>query len=148
MRNFNLGVRRSDLLLYAIGAVLAFVVTVAWDLVLVDPISAQFPNNSQIANKYVLTFFMYGLAFLATIVSLVMARRGGGETTRATLLAGFLIRFGLALEVFGILITPIGLWYATNPTRSVPVGFTAFSCIFVGILLAGVGGNIVAPRRA
>jgi uncharacterized membrane protein YjgN (DUF898 family) len=148
MRNFRLGVARRDLMLFAGTAVAAFAITVLWDLLLVDSISLMFPNNSQIANKYVLTFLMYGLAFLVAILSLFMARRNGGETTRVGLIAGFLIRFGIALEVFGILITPIGLFHATNPTRSVPVGFTFFACVFVGIVLAGIGGNIIAPRRA
>src|SRR5919199_1474318 len=107
MRNFSLGVARRDLMLFAAAAIAALVITVLWDLLLADPIALIFPNNSQIANKYVLTFLMYGLAFLAAILSLFMARRNGGEMTRAGLLARFLIRFGIALEVFGILITPI-----------------------------------------
>ena len=146
MRNFNLGVPRRELLLFAGAAVVALVITILWDLLLVDPIAVMFPNNSQVANKYLLTFLMYGLAFLAAVVSLFLARRSGGETTRGHLIAGFLIRFGLALEVFGLLITPVALVHATNPTRSVPVGFAFFACVFVGIVLAGIGGNIIAPR--
>jgi hypothetical protein len=34
-----------------------------------------------------------------------------------------------------------------QPPRSVPVGFSFFDCVFVGIVLAGIGGNIIAPRR-
>jgi hypothetical protein len=151
MRNFSLGVGRRDLGLFAGAAIVAIVLALLWHLFLVDLIGNSIPycqNNSQICNKYFLTFVIYALAFAVSAASLLLARRATGEMTRHNMIAGFLIRFGLALQIFGMLITPLGLYYATDPTRSVPVGFTAFSCVFLGVFLAGFGGNMVAPRRA
>ena len=158
MRNFSLGVSRRDLILFAGASVVGIALTILWHLFLIGPISSLFPANSQIANKYFLTFVLMGLSFVVTLASLVIApreRRDNGRPARrrlrsrlAPLLPGFLVRFGLALEIIGILITPIGLYYATDPTRSVPVGFASFTMVFLGLFLAGIGGNMLAPRRA
>ena len=158
MRNFSLGVPNRDLILFAGAAVVGIALTILWHLFLIGPISSLFPANSQIANKYFLTVLLMGLAFVVTLASLAIAPRARREGDRPArrglrarlwaLLPGFLVRFGLALEIVGILITPIGLYYATDPTRSVPVGFTAFTMVFLGLFLAGIGGNMLAPRRA
>lgn len=151
MRNINLGAGRRDIVLFAGATALAILVTLLWNLFLVDPISnfgSYCQRNSQICNKYFLTVVIFGIAVVTTALSIILARRVGGLATRHTLIAGTLVRFGLALQLLGILITPIGLFYATNPTRSVPVGFTFFTTVFLGIWLAGIGGNMLRPRRA
>lgn len=154
MRNFSLGVGRRDLALFGGATLLALIVTVVWHLFMIEPITAFFPNYAQLANKYILTFIIYGLALLVAVLSVLLARRGAAEANRAnemgrsSMLAQFLVRFGVALEILGLIITPVGLFYATDPTRSVPVGFASFTAIFVGLFLAGIGGNMLAPRRA
>ena len=151
MRNFNLGVGRRDLGLFTGAALLAIVVALLWHLFLIDAITNVVPycqSNSQVCNKWFLTLVIGGLAVAVSLVSLMLAGRSRGGMTRHDQIAGFMIRFGLAMQIFGILITPLGLVYATDPTRSVPVGFAAFTLAFIGIFLAGFGGNMVAPRRA
>ena len=148
MRNFSLGVGRRDLVLFGGVTLLALVITVVWHLFMIEPINAFFPNYAQLANKYILTLIVFGLAFLAAVVSLLLARRGAAEVGRSWMIAQFLVRFGVALEILGLIVTPIGLLYATDPQRSVPVGFASFTAIFVGLFLAGIGGNMLAPRRA
>ncbi len=147
LRNLNLGVGRRDTALFVGGTILALGLTALWDLLLVEPITAAFPNNAQVVTKYLLTAMIIALAGAITLVSLVLARRQGAGAERRGMIAGFLIRFGLALQIFGIFIVPIGLIYSTNPTRSVPVGFAAFTAVFLGLFVAGIGGNMVAPRR-
>ncbi len=148
LRRINLGVSRTDLLLFVLAIVAALVLTVLWHLFLIDLIGSVMPGNEQLANKYFLTFILLGLSALVTLVSLFVARREGGVRTRHDLIAGVMIRFGLALQIIGIIITPIGLVFATDPERSVPVGFAAFTMVFLGLFISGFGGNMVAPRRA
>ncbi len=148
MRNFNLGVRRLDIALFALAALAAVGFTVLWHLTMVDWIGSLWRGNEQRINKYFLTVVLYGLAFGVTIVSLGLAHLRGPRPGLFALLPGFLVRFGLALQIFGILIMPIALWYAGDPTRSVPIGFASFSTLFIGVFIAGFGGNMIAPRRA
>lgn len=148
MRNFSLGVSRRDIMLFALASLVAIGLTIGWHLALVDLVGSFSRGNEQRANKYFLTVVIFGLAFVAALASLALAQRGGARPSLFGLLPGFLVRFGIALQLFGTLITPIGLFYATNPTRSVPVGFAAFSAVILGIIIAGVGGNMLLPRRA
>ncbi len=148
MRNFSLGVDRRNIGLFALGSLAALGVTIVWHLFLVGPITNFAPNNAQRLNKYVLTFLLFGLAGAVTLVSLALSRREGRRPGLLGLLPGVMVRFGMALQIFGIMITPIGLYYATNPTRSVPVGFASFSGVMLGLIIAGVGGNMLLPRRA
>lgn len=147
LRNFNLGADRRDVVLFVVGTILALGLTVFWDQILVAPITASFPNNAQVVSKYVLCLIILLLAGVISVLSLISSRRSTRDGGPRQPVAGLMIRFGLALQIFGILITPIGLFYATNPTRSVPVGFTAFTAVFLGLFIAGIGGNLVAPRR-
>src|SRR5688572_5823565 len=130
MRNFISGLDRRDVALYAGGLVLAIVLTVLWDLLLEPAVSSMFPDNAQVFNKYLLAFIVVGLAVLVTLISLVAAQRGGGLATRNALIAGLLVRLGIALEILGIAIIPIALYYSSDPTRSVPIGFASFTAVF------------------
>ncbi len=145
MRNFSLGVDRRNILLFTVAVVVAFVLTVVWSLLLVDPIGSLWVGEEQRINKYVLTAALYGLAVLVAVVSLGVGARGA---SRRALLPGFLVRFGMALQFIGVVIIPIALWFATDPERSVPLGFAAFSLIMIGLIIAGIGGNMLVPRRA
>ncbi len=148
MRNFSLGVDRRNIALFVLGSVAALGITVVWHLFLIGPITNFAPNNAQRLNKYVLTFLLFGLAGAVTLASLALSRREGRRPGLLGLLPGVMVRFGMALQIFGTLITPVGLYYAGDPTRSVPVGFAAFTMVFLGLFVAGFGGNMIAPRRA
>lgn len=137
MRNFSLGVGRRDVIFFTGATVAMFVFTIFWDLVL-EPLI-----NDQVLNKYFLTLVLFGFALAVA----VLTAAAGGRNARG-FVPSVLARFGVALQIFGIAITPIGLFYATDPTRSVPVGFAAFSAVIIGIIIAGVGGNMLVPRRA
>ncbi len=144
MRNFSLGVGRRDTVIFVGATILVILLVIGWDLALVDVI------GTQQLNKYFLALMVYAVAFVIAGLSALAGglRRGMGRAGILAMIPSFLVRFGLALQIFGIMITPIGLFHATNPTRSVPVGFAAFSAVIVGIIIAGVGGNMVGPRRA
>jgi hypothetical protein len=146
MRNFSLGVNRRDLILYILGAIVAIGFTFFWQAALIGPIGSFWVGNEQRINKYFLTLIIYGIAVVITLLSQLASLRDADRSGRR-MLPGFLVRFGLALEIFGILITPIALIYAGDPQRSVPIGFTAFSAVFVGLFVAGFGGNMLAPKR-
>jgi hypothetical protein len=147
MRSFISELDRRDMVLYAGGLVLAIILTILWDLFLEPVVSNMFPDNAQVFNKYLLAVLIVGLAAVVALVSLVAAQRSGGLPTRNALIAGVLVRFGIALELLGITIIPIALYYSSDPTRSVPIGFAAFTAVFAGLFLAGIGGNMLAPRR-
>ncbi|GAC1359593.1 MAG: hypothetical protein NVS4B8_01660 [Herpetosiphon sp.] len=135
--------------LWIAGMVVAFVMTLAWDQLLVERISSLSTNNGQIYNKYFLTLVMFILAAVWAVLSLLLGRRndvaaGPGNHQR---LGAVLVAFGTALMLLGSAIIPIGLYYHNIPTRSVPVGFAYFTTVFIGLFVAGVGGNMRAPRR-
>lgn len=138
MRNFSLGVGRRDIVFFTGATILIIVLTIVWDLVLANWIV------DQTLNKYFLTLVVFALAgAVAFLTAIVGGMRGGLRG----MLPSLMVRFGLALQIFGTMITPIGLYYATDPTRSVPVGFAAFSAVIIGIIIAGIGGNMLVPRR-
>lgn len=139
MRNFSLGVGRRDILFFTGATIVMFVLTVIWDLFL-EPVI-----KDQSLNKYFLTALLFAFAGLVAFGTAVVGGRSAGVRG---FVPSVLARFGLALQIFGTAITPIGLYYATDPTRSVPVGFAAFSAVIIGIIIAGVGGNMLVPRRA
>ena len=126
-----------DILLFTVLGLAALGFTVVWALFL--------------ANLPIPLIGQNGFLFLAVIAFSVLAAAipfftWGRRETRP--LARAFIRFGLALQIFGILITPVGLYYATNPVVSVPVGFASFLTVFFGVFIAGFAGNLVAPPRA
>jgi hypothetical protein len=132
---FRVADRRDVLLFTVLGlAVIGF--SVVWALFL--------------ANLPIPLIGQNGFLFLAVIAFSVLAAvipffTWGRSETRPV--ARALVRFGLALQIFGILITPVGLYYATNPVVSVPVGFASFLTVFFGVFIAGFAGNLIAPPR-
>jgi hypothetical protein len=147
MRNFSLGVNRRDLLLFAAAAVLGVLLTIVWDLFVEPMITGMAGDNAQQFNKYILTVLLLGLCVLVSVVSLGAAR-SEQRRDRRSLVAGLMVRFGIAMQLIGLIVTPIALYYATDPTRSVPIGFASFTLVLLGIFVAGFGGNALLPRRA
>jgi len=150
LENLGIGSRR-DILLFVATSILAFGITVVWAFALVEFIA----GGDQTLNKYLLTIVILGIAFLAGAIPLLLRwdreedGRGRGRfglSSRA--IAAFMVRFGLAAQIFGVLITLVGLYFATDPTRSVPVAFASFTAVLLGLFVAGFGGNVLAPARA
>ncbi len=132
--------------LWAAGFVLMLGITIAWDLLLVEPISSMSPNQAQANNKYFLFVVVAVVALVFTVISMALAARRD-PAVRAHPVANFCVRLGIALQLFGLATVPVGLFYATNPTRSVPVGFAYFTAAFMGLFLAGFAGNALAAAR-
>lgn len=133
-RSINIADRR-DVLLFVVLSLVAFGATLAWALLLAGVAPA-------LDNWIVLGLVIILSALAAVIPAISWAR--GTRLPRAQ----FLVRFGLGLQIFGLLITPIGLYYETNPVISVPIGFASFLTVFFGIFIAGFGGNMLAPKKA
>ena len=142
MRNFSLGVSARDAILFLGAIFVALGITVVWLSYLEEPIGSLWVGNEQRINKYFLTIVLFGLAGLVALVSLRSQRRRRTRPGLQALLPALMMRFGLALMFVGTVITPIALVYAGDPTRSVPIGFAAFSTIFVGLFAAGMGANL------
>lgn len=128
---------RRDVLLFTVLSLAVIGFSVVWALFL-----ANLPIPLIGQNGFVLLAVL-GFSVLAAAIPYVT---WGRHETRP--LARAMVRFGLALQIFGILITPVGLYYATNPVVSVPVGFASFLTMFFGVFIAGFGGNMIAPPRA
>lgn len=136
LRSSNIANPR-DVVLYAGLGVALLAFTIVWALFLTDAIAVVLPN----------TMFMLLVVVVFAILAALVPRitYGRNETHPNARLA---VRLGLALEIFGLLITPVGIFYATNPVISVPVGFAGFLAVFFGTFIAGFGGNVLAPKRA
>ena len=133
---FRIADRRDVLLFIVIGLAL-FGFTVAWALFLANitiPVIGQ--------NIFLLLVVLAAAAVAAFIPRIAWGRSEDRPTAR------LMIRLGLAMQIFGLVITPIGVWYEANPVISVPVGFASFLVVFFGVFIAGFGGNMVAPPRA
>lgn len=136
-----LGIQVTDIIFWVIASLIVFGLGVAWDFLFAETLD-------QNLNKYLLTFMVYAASAVAAVISLILARMSGrGEQIASRQRAQAVVRFGMALQIFGTVITPIGLFYATDPRRSVPVGFAFFAAVFAGLFIAGFAGNSLAPRR-
>lgn len=128
---------RRDIGLFVVVGLALFALTVVWALFLSGlpiPIIGQ--------NGLMLLMVLAASALVAIIPRVTW---GSNETRPG---ARLMVRLGLAMQIFGLIITPVGLFYETNPVISVPVGFAAFLTVFFGVFIAGFGGNMLAPPRA
>ncbi len=128
---------RRDVLLFVILGILSVAVTLAWAL-LISPIYSATTIGNTITLGTLLVF--------SILAALIPYFTWGRQERRP--IASFMVRFGMALQIFGLIVTPIGLVYETNPVISVPVGFASFLTVFFGVFIAGFGGNMLAPPRA
>lgn len=128
IRSFDIADRR-DVLLFVVLAIVVFALT------------ALMAVTGNINKLYTL-----GLLIITSVIAAVIPAFtwGRGESRPR---ARFMVRLGLAMQVFGVIMTPVGLYYETNPVISVPVGFAAFLSVFFGVFIAGFGGNMLAPPR-
>ncbi len=129
-----------DITLFTLVIVGVLVITILWSL----------PNSvadqlDQSTNKYLLAVLFLGAAAIVAILPRFLP---AWKHEGPSLLGATMVRFGLALEIMAVLASGIALYYATDPTRSVPIGFAAFTGVLVGMVVAGIGGNKLAPPRA
>lgn len=136
-----LGISMRDIVFWTLATLVVFAVGVAWDVLLVDLI------GDQSTNKYVLTLILLVLCGVFTALSMLVVRPRAGSAQARHRMAALFVRFGFALQLFGSVIAPIGLFHATNPTRSVPVGFAYFATVFTGLFVAGIAGNVLRPAN-
>ncbi len=132
---FRIADRRDVLLFTAVGLAL-FGFSVVWALFLANM------TIPVIGQKMLMLLVV--LAASALVAFVPRAAWGRSEDRP---LARLMVRLGLAMQIFGLAITPIGLYYESNPVVSVPVGFAAFLAVFFGVFIAGFGGNMIAPPR-
>jgi hypothetical protein len=131
---------RRDVLLFTVAALVVFGITVVWGVVLAEIA----PFNSQNISKYFLVLLFFASAALVAFIPRLLRWNRQEDHPRARLL----VRFGLALELFAVLASLVGLAYATDPSRSVPVGFATFTAMLIGVFAAGFGANALAPAKA
>lgn len=151
LERLGIGSRR-DILLFVAGSLVAFGLTIVWAFVLFRLIA----NGDQRINKYLLALAILGVAAVLGAIPLLLGWERGAEEGRARgrfglsqrAIGAFMIRFGIAAQIFALLISLIGLYFATDPTRSVPVAFASFTAALLGLFVAGFGGNVLAPARA
>ena len=148
LESLGIGSRR-DILLFVGASIVALGITIVWAFALVESID----GGNQTTNKYLLSVVILGIAFLVGAIPLLLRWDGdAGGRGRFGLsshaIAAFMVRFGLAAQIIAVLITTVGLYFATDPTRSVPVAFASFTAMLLGLFVAGFGGNMLAPARA
>lgn len=129
LRSLNIADRR-DVLLFTVVGVLVFAGILGLAL-------------TGLIGKLFALLLVLGGALVVSVVPMLTWDRGAPRP-----IARLMVRLGLALQIFGTLITPVGLYYETNPVISVPVGFAAFLTVFFGVFVSGFGGNMLAPARA
>jgi FtsH-binding integral membrane protein len=135
-RSLNIADRR-DVLLFTVVGLALFVFSIVWALFLAQ---IEIPIIGQ-------NLFLTLVVIVAALVVAIVPRGAWGRNETKPR-ARFAVRFGLGLQIFGLVITPVGLYYETLPAISVPVGFASFLAIFFGVFIAGFGGNALAPDRA
>ncbi|HEY0604454.1 MAG TPA: hypothetical protein VGD58_16145 [Herpetosiphonaceae bacterium] len=128
---------RRDIGLFVVVGLALFAFTVVWALLLSG---LAIPLIGQ---KGLMLVVVLAASALVAIIPRVT---WGSNETRPR--ARLMVRLGLAMQIFGLIITPVGLFYETNPVISVPIGFAAFLTVFFGVFIAGFGGNMLAPPRA
>jgi hypothetical protein len=131
---------RRDVLLMTAAVLVVFAITAVWGFLLVN----NDPFRSQNSSKYFLTLLFFGAAAVVGLLP-YLTKWGRQEDHR---LARLFVRVGTALMLFAIVASVIGLLYATDPTRSVPVGYATFTAMLIGLFMAGFAGNALIPDRA
>jgi hypothetical protein len=131
---------RRDVLLMTAAVLVVFAITAVWGFLLVN----NDPFRSQNISKYFLTLLFFGAAAVVGLLP-YLTKWGRQEDHR---LARLFVRVGTALMLFAIVASVIGLLYATDPTRSVPVGYATFTAMLIGLFMAGFAGNALIPDRA
>lgn len=132
---------RRDVLLMTAATLVVFIITAVWGVLLAGEVG---PFRNQNISKYFLTLLFFAAAgAVAALPYLTKWDRQAGHV-----IARAVVRFGVALMLFGVVASLVGLFYATDPTRSVPVGFATFAAFLPGLLLAGFAGNSLAPDKA
>jgi hypothetical protein len=104
-------------------------------------------------NFWVITGFLNGSLLYGAIAIVLLGAWGGGVmrfvAREHDVTAIFLVRFGLALALFitivQILATLTPNW--RTPTQGVPVLYTMTLNAIVGMIIAGVGGNMLWRER-
>lgn len=139
IRELNIASRR-DVLLMAVATLLVFVVVTVWGVLLAG--EGLFTSLA-VSQFFLLFLFLGGAAAVGLLPFLTK-----WDQDAATRIPRLLVRVGIALQLFAIVSSVIGLWYATDPTRSVPVGFATFTAMLVGLFVAGFAGNALAPAKA
>jgi uncharacterized membrane protein len=140
IRSLNLVPRNDALLVLGLG-LLIFGFAAVWSVVLADSIFRQFRSSTP--NNFLMLLVLIGFAAVATIVP--WFTWGRNETRK---IARAMVRFGISIQVFAVLITPVGLYFETDPVIAVPIGYASFLAMFLGVFVAGFGGNMLAPPRA
>jgi len=132
---------RRDVLLMTAATIAVFVITAVWGVLLAGRID---PFRSQNVSKYFLTFLFFAAAGGVAAFPYLSKwdQQAGHAVARAV------VRFGIALQLFAVFASLVGLFYATDPTRAVPVGFATFAAMLVGLLAAGFAANSFAPDKA
>ena len=131
---------RRDVLLMTAAVLVVFAITAVWGFLLVN----NDPFRSQNISKYFLTFLFFAAA--GAVAALPYLTKWGRQEDHR--LARLFVRVGTALMLFAIVASVIGLLYATDPTRSVPVGYATFTAMLIGLFMAGFAGNALIPDRA
>ena len=115
LSRLNIADRRDALLVTILGiANLAF--NLVWAFFLVD-VTGSFGPLIGLAendfNKYLITFVLLGFAVLAAFIPRITWGRDDRKPR-----ASFMVRFGLALMIFSLVLTLVGVYFATDPTRA------------------------------
>ncbi len=140
IRSLNLVPRNDALLVVALGVVIVGL-GIVWAALLADPIFLRFGSSSP--NNWLMLLTLIGFAALAAAIPRFT---WGRDESRP--IARAMVRFGISLQIFAVLMTPIGLYFETDPVVAVPVGYGTFLAMFLGVFVAGFGGNMLAPPRA
>lgn len=130
---------RRDVQLFVVLGLAALVFSIVWALFLAQPIATA--TGSTTANNFLMLGVVLLLSLIAAAIPFLTQR--GSETHP---IARAAVRLGMGMQIFGLLITPIGLFFEANPVISVPVGFASFLVVFFGVFIAGFGANSLAPK--
>ncbi len=140
LRQFRIsGVHRNDLLLMTVAVLSVLAICAIWAVLLVG--QGVF-TSLMVSRLFLLAVFFGAAAVVALVPFFTWARQEDHRIARA------IVRAGIALQLFAVVTSVIALAYATDPTRSVPVGYVAFTAILIGVLVAGFAGNALAPAEA
>lgn len=130
---------RRDVLLMTAATLVVFAITAVWGVFLAG--TGIFRNQN--LSGYILLLLFLGAGGAVGAFPFVT----GWDREKGQARARMVVRIGIALQLFSVLASLVGLFYATDTTRSVPVGFATFTAMMLGLILAGFAGNLLAPKQ-
>ena len=146
MREF-FNVKPRELILFSVFGLIYIIFQFVWTIFIADDPSILEPSTAQRISKLALIGMLTLIATLYAIVSMWLAWRNNEQGDQPAGL--FMVKQGLAMTLYICIgqILSVASPYWRSPTQGIPVMYTLCLGGFIGIVVAGIGADMLWKNR-